>query len=250
MTGSSAIQPSAGWRLQPLVSAQNGQILGFEVLTAFSSSDLAERYFQQVSGPALLQVFAQQLDWVHRQGTSRYRYFCNLSVSALAESACVNVFSAQGQSGSRDMCSSVVVELQDPAALSGLSESALRQLTDSLRALRGQSVSLWLDDITPALLPVVTPLAAFFDGIKIDKGAFWQLSARPGRLAGFVSQCRALCPRVLIEGIETRSQRHQAIQAGADYLQGFLWPERWTDRAEKENRQTQDVPFTAQGEKL
>lgn len=201
------------WRLQPIVSASSGSLFGYEMLTHFTDPRRAERYFQRVSDASVMQLFERQQQWMGKQGVPDTRYFCNLPVSVLSSTCTVE------QGGE------LVIELQDPEALAALGKTELRQLKHNLALLRRQSVSLWLDDVTPALLEVVKPLAHFFGGIKIDKSAFWTLAQQPLLLQRFVERCRQLCPLVLIEGVETSAQRQLATRAGADYLQGFLWPE-------------------------
>jgi EAL domain-containing protein (putative c-di-GMP-specific phosphodiesterase class I) len=61
--------------------------------------------------------------------------------------------------------------------------------------------------------------------IKIDGGWFRQIAAVPAAAAlfkSFVSGLHDLGAQVLVEGIETPEQLSCAVEAGADYLQGFL----------------------------
>lgn len=207
----------ADWRLQPIVDAHSGHMVGCELLTRFQNAAMAERYFQHASPARVMQIFQLQQQWVQEQDVSGYRYFCNLTVSVLSRAS----FSLSQES----MGAATVIELQDPEAMVQLSESGLTQLTRNLTELRRQSVSLWLDDITPSLLPMLQPMMRFFDGIKIDKSAFWRLAAQPSLLKSFVERCHQYSPLVLIEGVESLALCQLARQAGADYLQGYLWPE-------------------------
>lgn len=208
------------WRLQPIVAARSGSMLGFEMLTTFATSAQAEHYFQHATPASIMQIFEQQLVWIKEQGTNQHRYFCNLPVSVLSQASFTQTLKKWDTGGVLP-----IVELQDPEAIPHLSDIRKRQLTINLAQLHQHSISLWLDDITPALLPVVQPLMHFFDGVKIDKEAFWQFKKQPLQLNSFVEKCRQLSPLVLIEGIETSALCQLATQAGADYLQGFLWPE-------------------------
>jgi EAL domain-containing protein (putative c-di-GMP-specific phosphodiesterase class I) len=61
--------------------------------------------------------------------------------------------------------------------------------------------------------------------IKIDGGWFRQIAAVPAAAAlfkSFVSGLHDLGAQVLVEGIETPEQLSCAVEAGAEYLQGFL----------------------------
>lgn len=208
------------WRLQPIIAAQSGRTLGCEVLTRFPSTDQAENYFRHATPAKVMALFNGQREWVREQGITPLRYFCNLPVSVLSQTTFRLELTTSEVKGAFP-----VIELQDPESVALLGDRDLRQLMRNLAQLHRQSVSLWLDDITPALLPVVRPMVHFFDGIKIDKGAFWRLSAQPLLLKDFVEQCHQLSPLVLIEGIETAAHCQLATAAGADYLQGFFWPD-------------------------
>lgn len=224
MIGSSGPSSLSVWRLQPIMSASSDSLYAYEVLAHFSDPARAERYFQQASPARVMQIFQRQQQWVQGQGVSGYRYFCNLPVSVLSRAA----FNLNWESNA----ASTVIELQDPEAIVRLSGTGLIRLTRNLGELRRQSVSLWLDDITPSLLPMVQPMMRLFDGIKIAKGAFWQLAAQPSLLKSFVERCHQYSPLVLIEGVESLELCQLARQAGADYLQGYLWPEISQDNAD------------------
>lgn len=208
------------WRLQPIVSAHSGRILGCEVLTQFPSVEQAEHYFRRATPAKVLALFTEQREWVSEQENASLRYFCNLPVSVLSQASFrLEVTAAQIKGWFP------VIELQDPESIALLSDKDLRQLMRNLAQLQRQSISLWLDDVTPALLPVVRPVVQYFDGIKIDKGAFWRLADSLALLKNFVEKCHQLSPLVLIEGIETPAHCQLATEAGANYLQGFLWPD-------------------------
>lgn len=217
MIGSSDPSSLSAWRLQPIMSASSGSLYAYEVLAHFSDPARAERYFQQASPARVMQIFQWQQQWVQGQGVSGCRYFCNLPVSVLSRAS----FSL----GQQPNGAATVIELQDPEAIVRLSGGELTQLTRNLRELRRLPVSLWLDDITPSLLPMLEPMMRLFDGIKIDKGAFWRLAAQPSLLKSFVERCHQYSSLVLIEGVESLEHYQLAILAGADYLQGYLWPE-------------------------
>lgn len=208
------------WRLQPIVAAHSGRTVGCEVLTRFPSTGQAEHYFQHATPAKVMTLFTEQREWVKAQGNTPFRYFCNLPVSVLSQAAFHLDVTTPEANGAFP-----VIELQDPESVALLSDRDLRQLMRNLAQLHRQSVSLWLDDVTPALLPVVRAIARYFDGIKIDKGAFWRLAVQPLLLEDFVAQCHLLTPSVLIEGIETAAHCQLAKASGADYLQGFFWPD-------------------------
>ncbi|MGN6464994.1 MAG: EAL domain-containing protein [Rhizobiaceae bacterium] len=64
------------------------------------------------------------------------------------------------------------------------------------------------------------------DIVKIDGGWFHQIAAVPAAAAlfkSFVSGLHDLNAHVLVEGIETPEHLSCAVEAGADYMQGFLF---------------------------
>jgi EAL domain-containing protein (putative c-di-GMP-specific phosphodiesterase class I) len=64
------------------------------------------------------------------------------------------------------------------------------------------------------------------DIVKIDGGWFRQIAAVPaaaGLFKSFVAGLHGLGAKVLVEGVETSEQLACAIDAYADYLQGFLF---------------------------
>lgn len=221
------------WRLQPIINAQSGEVFGYEMLTRFLSPSQAENYFRQATSEDVMMLFESQQEWVGQQTDSPHRYFCNLPVEILKDTdLCSKLLLDLGELRSTQEYESpdalfnrCVVELQDPEVIPQLSESSLLHLNTHLSALREQSISVWIDDVTQALLPSMEHLEGVVDGIKIDKETFWYLSNRPFELKQFIARCKQICSLTLIEGIETAWHCEQAIEAGADFLQGYFWPE-------------------------
>ncbi|MBI0274648.1 EAL domain-containing protein [Hafnia alvei] len=221
------------WRLQPIINAQSGEVFGYEMLTRFLSPSQAESYFRQATSEDVMMLFESQQEWVGQQTHSPHRYFCNLPVEILKDAdLCsklmvdLDVFHSTQECESPDVLfNRCVVELQDPEVIPQLSDRSLHHLNSHLAALREQSVSVWIDDVTQALLPSMEHLEGAVDGIKIDKETFWHLADCPSELKRFIARCKQICALTLIEGIETALHCEQAIEAGADFLQGYFWPE-------------------------
>ncbi|TBL73141.1 EAL domain-containing protein [Obesumbacterium proteus] len=210
-------QSLAGIKLQPIVELKTDSIIGYEVLSYFTDDVDSEYYFQHAPENILISIFNQQVKQVASNPTG-YHYFINLSVRDLLSTELENkiqVSSAQ----------KLVIELQDPENLVGLNDMEKTQLVRNLEWLREHHIAVWLDDLDEPLLSTVCALNFCFDGIKIDKYAFWRTQFSPLELNQLVKRCYQITSNVLIEGIETLQHRDIAARSGASHLQGYLWPE-------------------------
>lgn len=211
------------WRLQPIIAAGNESTLGFEMLAQLPADMQSEEFFNNVSDKTFLQIICGQLNWIKEHAANRYKYFCNLPIKVFCNphwcEMLLNLITQQ------NIKHNLVIELQDPQNLAKCSSEELEHVVENIDVFRRSAVPLWMDDITPELIDFMTPFAKYFDGIKVDKYAFWQLIEKTGKLKSFISHCHKLCSSVLIEGIETTDHQCQASGAGADFLQGFLWHE-------------------------
>ena len=114
-----------------------------------------------------------------------------------------------------------MIEVQDPDALLTLCPDAQRMLREHIRQLRFSAWKIWLDDLTYDVCQAMKESAFWFDGVKTDRKEL-----RCGYLPALVEQARHLGRQVLVEGIETDSDLCRARTSGAEWGQGFLWPER------------------------
>lgn len=106
------------------------------------------------------------------------------------------------------------IELVEPASFFSLSDPARLRVSCALQQLTAQGHRIWLDDIDEASGRAFLSCRMPLSGIKIDKIAFWRLRATPA-LANLVTLCSKIAENVLIEGIETETDRKFALQAGA-----------------------------------
>lgn len=211
------------WRLQPIISAENESILGFEILAQLPADVQSEEFFNNVGDKTFIHIICGQLNWIKDHSSDQYKYFCNLPVKVFCNPHwCETLLQLITQ---QDIKHNLVIELQDPQNLAKCSADEIHHVVENIDVFRRCAVPVWLDDITPKLIDFITPFAKYFDGIKVDKYAFWELIGKTDKLKLFISKCHKLCSSVLIEGIETIAHQHQASGAGADFLQGFLWHE-------------------------
>lgn len=206
-----------GIKLQPIVELKTGLVIGYEVLSHFSDAVDSESYFRQVPSNIVFSMFNHQVERV-TNSSSDVHYFINLPVRDLSRSDLGELIQISPDK-------KVVVELQDPEHLVGLTCAEQQTLVKNLNALHEQNIAVWLDDIEGSMLSVVRELNFRFDGIKIDKHEFWRSQSMPSVLNQLVKNCYQISPNVLIEGIETLQHREIAACSGASHLQGYLWPE-------------------------
>jgi EAL domain-containing protein (putative c-di-GMP-specific phosphodiesterase class I)/DNA-binding CsgD family transcriptional regulator len=207
----------SGIRMQPIFDLQTNKVFGYEVLSRFKDSVQAENFFKCSRPEITFSIFQLQMGAVVDADASYY-YFLNLPVRVLMLSKLCREIKPLLEH-------KVVIEIQDPHSLMMLSEKERSSLDANLKELQLRGFEVWVDDITVNLLPAVMELQGCVNGIKIDKHTFWQLANKPNMLKRLVDVCLILAPQVLIEGVETRNQRYLATQAGARYLQGYLWQE-------------------------
>ncbi|HBC8150320.1 TPA: EAL domain-containing protein [Escherichia coli] len=204
-------------RLQPIFSIAQRKIHGYEVLSTLSPAKNCEFFFSSLSVESHQALLTKQLEII-KQRDGNFSYYLNLPVSLLINlTALIQLIP--------DLKGNIVIELQDPQNICSLSSSAALELSQNLSLLRINSIPIWLDDISPELFNDIALFSFKFDGIKIDKYAFWELNKSPRKLLDFMDNCHAITKNVSVEGIESILHKKVAIRCGADFLQGFLWPE-------------------------
>ena len=204
-------------RLQPIYSVTKRIIHGYEVLSGPLPAQDCETFFSSLSSASHQTLLVQQLNII-KQRNDYSRYYLNLPVALLSDMFAIEQLLPE-------LHNNIIIELQDPENISRLSPSAARVLNHNLNLIRANDIPIWLDDIAPALFDDVSSLLFKFDGIKIDKYAFWTLSETPEHLRQFIYDCHTLTQNVTVEGIENIQQQRVATRCGANFLQGFLWPE-------------------------
>lgn len=205
-----------GIRLQPLVELRSGKYRGYEVLTHLTSATEPELFFCNLSVEASLFLFFRQLDTV-RKLDEPVLFFLNLPVRVLADPECLKRLQRVRICYRRN----VVIELQDPETLLGAGSSQINVIKKHIRHLRNKGWSIWLDDLTSGVWCGMKDDGFWFDGVKTDRREIGG-----GILPLLVSRARQLGNRILIEGIETEEDLLRASDSGAEWGQGFLWPER------------------------
>ncbi|MDU6060973.1 MAG: EAL domain-containing protein [Enterobacter sp.] len=189
-------QDIVGIKLEPIVALASLRQVGVEVLSVLADTRHSEDFFCHRSAGWSLTLLEAQLAAL-KNTPHGHNLFINLPITVLTEPASF-------QRLIRLPCVPLNIELVDLAAFLALSVAQKQRVVQNLQQLSRQPLS----------------------GIKIDKEAFWRLRDTPA-LRQLVSLCFQLAGKVLIEGIETERDRTWALQAGADFGQGYYWPS-WT----------------------
>ncbi|MFW3296242.1 EAL domain-containing protein [Enterobacter quasiroggenkampii] len=199
-------QDIVGIKLEPIVALTSLRQVGVEVLSVLADTRHSEDFFCDRSAEWSITLLEAQLATL-KNTPHGHNLFINLPITVLTEPASF-------QRLIRLPCVPLNIEFVD------------QHVVQNLQQLTRQGHAIWLDDIDDVLVQSFLSCRLPLSGIKIDKEAFWRLRDTPA-LRHLVSLCFQLAGKVLIEGIETERDRTWALQAGADFGQGYYWPS-WT----------------------
>jgi len=150
------------------------------------------------------------------------RVACNISARSLQLGCWWRVlFNALRQRPG--VASRLVIEITETSAITHEDEAFI-----ILKALKALGCKIAIDDFGAGYSTLDFVVRLRPDFIKIDKA---YLSSAPGvpssepasLLRNLVQLCKCICPCVVSEGIESELHRSEAIEAGAQGLQGYLF---------------------------
>ncbi|MES3510051.1 EAL domain-containing protein [Enterobacter hormaechei] len=210
-----------GIKLEPIVALSSSRSVGAEVLSVLLPHQQSEGFFHDWSAARALMLLEAQIAALKKTFPCD-NLFINLPITVLT---IPEMFQRLLQLKSPPLN----IELVEPASFFSLSDPARLRVSCALQQLTAQGHRIWLDDIDEASGRAFLSCRMPLSGIKIDKIAFWRLRATPA-LANLVTLCSKIAENVLIEGIETETDRKFALQAGARFGQGYYWPSwRWQE---------------------
>ncbi|WP_238929157.1 EAL domain-containing protein [Citrobacter sp. R56] len=209
-------------KLEPIVNLSSAQTFGYEVLTQLHPPGNAEHFFGELPPERLLAHFFQQLTAIAHYPQDRW-YFLNLPMNALLHWDLFNLAMALYPPN-------VIIEIQDPETFFTLNLSQRSLLYEKVQHIEANGIPVWLDDVDESLIATFAAANWRLSGLKLDKNAFWALSASPHKLHQVVLMGYNIATAVLIEGIENHQQKEIAYRSGADLGQGYLWPALLPDR--------------------
>ncbi|MEY8581598.1 EAL domain-containing protein [Enterobacter roggenkampii] len=207
-----------GMKAEPLVDLHTGRVTGHEFLSMLPAGVCSETFFRHQSCTSLAELFLLQL--MLSEGLTEGQRFFNLPVRVLLISSLCELLSARS-------LAQVVIEIQDPENLPGLSSLQKCRLRQNLEGFLQAGAVIFFDDVTQRLMPLLVRMSLPLSGLKISRQEFQSLCrasreelqlnihSRTGFGTAFSS---------VAEGVETPEQSQQAKLAGFTHGQGWLWP--------------------------
>lgn len=210
------------FKFEPIVNLSSAQTFGYEVLTQLHNCTNTELFFGKLPPERLLRHFFQQLTAIAHYPQDRW-YFLNIPMNALLHWDLFNLEMVYYPPN-------VIIEIQDPETFFTLDLPQRSKLFEKVQHIEANGIPVWLDDVDASLIATFAAANWRLSGIKLDKHAFWALSASPHKLHQVVLMGYNIATAVLIEGIENHQQKDIALRSGADLGQGYFWPALLPDR--------------------
>ena len=211
---SPVLQAISGLRFQPLLDMHSGRVVAHEVLVEIHNVNL-DVFFAALPARSTLQIFFWQANTL-LQMPGKEHYWLNLPAVHFLDERAVRLMLALRHQRR------LTIEIQDPLTVTQMSEAEQHRLHEALHQLKQAGWKIWLDDLTHDLTEAYVRLALPLDGVKIDRS---ELNTHP-QLAAFIQSVRrGIAQRIVIEGIENSHDLERACASGAQFGQGFLWPE-------------------------
>lgn len=218
----SVSQEIIGIKLEPIVALPSSRIVGMEVLSLLKTPEQSEMFFQHQSVNQCLTLLEVQLATLKN---TRYAndLFINLPITVFIEPESFARILPLMNAGQN-------IEIVEPGSFFQLSVELRQRVTRHWEMLVDRGCHIWLDDVNTALIRPFLSCRLPLSGVKIDKMAFWRKKSTPA-LTELVGLCTQVARHVLIEGIESKMDRECALQAGAEFGQGYYWPStRWSEK--------------------
>lgn len=200
---------------QPIVDNVTKKTFSFEILSRPVSIGKAfniENYFKALSSDDVTWVASVQLMAIKAMGLGRSTLPININIhhDSLFNDAFISLISNMSNS-------KLIFELDGFE----YDHQLLSDLRNAFYNIKSLGHEIWLDDysVNHATDALLTELP--WDGVKIDKGLFWQSS--PTRLSAKVQYCKSVVDNVVIEGVEDDFLFDLSIKSSANYSQGFHW---------------------------
>lgn len=207
-----------GMKAEPLVDLDTGRVTGHEFLSLLPVGVCSETLFRHQSSTSLAELFLLQL--MLSEGLTEGQRFFNLPVRVLLISSLCELLSARS-------LADVVIEIQDPENLPGLTSLQKCRLRQNLYGFLRAGADIFVDDVTQCLMPLLAGMSLPLSGLKISRKEFHSLCRAHGRELQLHLSPRGWAGaafRSVAEGVETPEQSQQAKLAGFTHGQGWLWP--------------------------
>ncbi|WP_039046244.1 EAL domain-containing protein [Plesiomonas shigelloides] len=200
---------------QPIIDNVTRKPFSFEILSrsvSFGKKFNIENYFKGLSEHDITWIASIQLTMLKGIIAGRATLPINLNVShySLFDEAFISQVSNMSNT-------KLIFEINGFE----YNEQLLTDLRGAFRIVKSLGHEIWLDDYSVNNATELLLSALPWDGVKIDKGLFWQSS--PARLSAKVKFCESIVNSVIIEGVEDDFLFDLSIKSSANYSQGFRW---------------------------
>ena len=215
----------------PIVNAANGSVFAYEALVRAHQPDGAE-----VIGAGQLIYGARKLNLQHEFDRRARISAIRGAAQMLSPSAHLFVNFMPNTIYDPEVCLRSTVEEAEKSGL-GMHRivfevveteqiGSLERLRQIVTYLREQGAGVALDDLSSGYASLQFLAELVPDYVKIDRDLVTMAAARRSArhtLNSIVSLARKLDVQVIAEGVETEGQLDVCLEAGVDYLQGFLF---------------------------
>lgn len=219
---------SIGVEYQPIVDIHTNETYGYEALSRFSNGTVTyppDLVFEAVHNHFdlffLLEAATKEIQLSHRPPD--YPLFINMDPHMLSSEKALHYWQTFLR-GHENLTVEIIENMHgcDPVAI----ESFLAQITPT-------GCKSALDDFGQEGALYFSSLLEKVDVLKFDRAIFMKAHAHSGYrhlLQGFIGFAHANGQKVVIEGIETHRDMELSRELGADYVQGYLYRERFIGR--------------------
>ncbi|AVZ00424.1 hypothetical protein DAI21_22655 (plasmid) [Lelliottia sp. WB101] len=207
----SPLEHITGLRLQPLVVVENGNVIGYEVLTSLKDLD-PEVFFSSLTDELLVSYTFWQIAVIKANSVCLWM---NLPFTVFLNTDLISAIISHCDG------KKITFELQDTIKLLHLKLPQLHQVKTGIKRLREAGFEVWMDDVDESMLSFIYLNKIECDGIKIDK----KVIRNKKLFNDFINEVLPIYRAVLVEGIETTDDFSILSKTEARMGQGFFWPE-------------------------
>ena len=214
--------------LQPLTDAQNGKIIGFEVLTRLdvkkADNILPSKFLSVIKESGLsekfdLYTFKKCCKLLCDENRNNLLAACNFSKETLTkEGIAEKISDIVKETGART--ENIIIEIEDEQT-----ENGIDVLTKNISALKKEGFKICVDNFGKGNMAFGELSLILPDIISIDKSVLYGAQNEQGKAVfkNTVRLAKEMNAKVLCVGVENENQVIAAKNAGCDILQGFYY---------------------------
>lgn len=214
--------------LQPLTDAQNGEIIGFEVLTRLdvkkADNILPAKFLSVIKESGLsekfdLYTFKKCCKLLCDENKDNLFAACNFSKETLTkEGIAEKISDIAKETGAR--IENIIIEIEDEQT-----ENRIDVLTKNISALKKEGFKICVDNFGKGNTAFGELSLILPDIISIDKSVLYGAQNEQGKaiFKNTVRLAKEMNAKVLCVGVENENQVIAAKNAGCDILQGFYY---------------------------